>query len=75
MTTEQRELRRMLLEGPSVVVADEAHQIKNSQAKGSRAMRQLKSSRRLALTGYPLQNNLNEWVAAPWLAAGLPQGC
>ncbi len=77
LSPEQREVRRMLLEGPTVVVADEAHQIKNSAAKGSKAMRLMRSSRRLALTGYPLQNNLTECAAALGccLPAGLLPGC
>jgi SNF2 family DNA or RNA helicase len=60
-TPEQLELRRMLLEGPSVVVADEAHTIKNKEANRSQAMSGIATSRRLALTGYPLQNNLDEY--------------
>jgi hypothetical protein len=45
----------MLLEGPTIVVADEAHEMKNAQSQFYRAMRQIKTPRRVALTGYPLQ--------------------
>jgi superfamily II DNA or RNA helicase len=70
-----QEVRAGLLSGPSIIIADEAHQMKNEKSFYCRMMRQLASRRRLALTGYPLQNNLNEyyqmilWVSdagPPW---------
>jgi hypothetical protein len=54
-------VRHGLLTGPSIIVADEAHQMKNEKSHYCRSMRQLESRRRLALTGYPLQNNMNEY--------------
>ena len=45
----------------AVVVADEGHQIKNPQTKRFAAVTSLKTKRRIALTGYPLQNNLDEY--------------
>jgi hypothetical protein len=54
-------VRAGLLSGPSIIVADEAHQMKNEKSHYCRTMRQLESRRRLALTGYPLQNNMNEY--------------
>jgi hypothetical protein len=56
-----QEVRAGLLAGPSIIVADEAHQMKNEKSHYCRTMRRLASRRRLALTGYPLQNNLNEY--------------
>jgi SNF2 family DNA or RNA helicase len=53
----------MLRDGPSVVVVDEAHVVKTDTALRSRALVSLKTRRRLALTGYPLQNNLSEMHA------------
>ena len=44
--------------GPDLVVADEAHVIKDSQAKVSVALKKIRTKRRIALTGSPLQNNL-----------------
>jgi SNF2 family DNA or RNA helicase len=35
--------------------------MKNAETAKCRLMRQLSSRRRLALTGYPLQNNLEEY--------------
>lgn len=44
-----------------IVVADEGHQIKNPATKRFAAVDSLRTRRRIALTGYPLQNNLNEY--------------
>jgi hypothetical protein len=48
-------MRKMLLTGPTIVVADEAHEMKNAQSQFYQAMREIKTPRRVALTGYPLQ--------------------
>ena len=42
------------------VIIDEAHRLKNDQAKFSLVVRQFHSKHRLLLTGTPLQNNLHE---------------
>ncbi|KAJ2353485.1 hypothetical protein GGH92_000626 [Coemansia sp. RSA 2673] len=55
-------LRRYLLEdGPCLVVADEGHVIKNSDALLSKYVNLLTTKARVCLTGYPLQNNLVEY--------------
>jgi hypothetical protein len=54
-------LVRDLCAGASIVVADEAHSIKNPASRMSMAMSLIKTRARLALTGYPLQNNLDEY--------------
>lgn len=44
-------------------MADEAHQIKNEQSKRCRYLKMCECTRRVCLTGYPLQNMLKEyWV-------------
>jgi SNF2 family DNA or RNA helicase len=47
----------------SLLVADEAHRIKNHQAKSTKVMNAFsrKAARRLALSGTPVENNPGEW--------------
>ncbi len=52
-----KELKRMEWQG---VVLDEAQNIKNSDAKQSKAVRELESDFRIALTGTPVENRLSE---------------
>lgn len=47
--------------GPDILVCDEAHMIKNRKADITQALRQVRTHRRIALTGSPLQNNLMEY--------------
>jgi transcriptional regulator ATRX len=55
------QIRRLLLEVPSLVVVDEAHALKSRKALPHQALSQVATRRRIALTGYPLQNNLDEY--------------
>ena len=53
------------------VVLDEAQNIKNSEAKQSQAVRQLEASFRIALTGTPVENRLQElWSILDFLNPG-----
>lgn len=53
------------------IVLDEAQNIKNSQAKQSQAVRQLKTGFRIALTGTPVENRLSElWSILDFLNPG-----
>lgn len=53
------------------VVLDEAQNVKNSEAKQSQAVRQIKSSFRVALTGTPVENRLQElWSILDFLNPG-----
>ncbi|KAJ9542426.1 hypothetical protein OSB04_028932, partial [Centaurea solstitialis] len=56
-----KEFCRTLQDGPDILVCDEAHMIKNTRADTTQALKQVKSQRRIALTGSPLQNNLMEY--------------
>ncbi|KAL0036516.1 hypothetical protein WJX77_010974 [Trebouxia sp. C0004] len=56
-----RQAFQALVNEAGVVVADEGHQIKNPSTKRFAAVTSLKTKRRIALTGYPLQNNMDEY--------------
>lgn len=62
-----------LLDSPSIIVADEAHAAKKTSSGLNRTMNQIKSKSRIALTGSPLANNLEEyhslidWIAPNYL--------
>ncbi|KAF9572501.1 hypothetical protein EC968_009725 [Mortierella alpina] len=54
--------RQLLLSpGPSLTFADEGHAIKGKEAKIALICKELKSDARVILTGYPLQNRLEEY--------------
>ncbi|KAG9241650.1 hypothetical protein BJ878DRAFT_217508 [Calycina marina] len=65
------EAKTHLLEGPSTIVADEAHKMKNVTAQISQAASQFKSLHRIALTGSPLSNNVLEYYSMiDWAVPG-----
>ena len=58
--------------GPDLVVCDEGHLIKNQTGAINRAITQIKTRRRMVLTGTPVQNNLNEYYAmVDWIKPAL----
>ena len=64
-------LKKALLERPTLVVADEAHQFKSKSSSLNLAMNQIKTKSRIALTGSPLNNNLGEYHSLiDWIAPG-----
>ncbi|KAK5711856.1 hypothetical protein LTR15_012200 [Elasticomyces elasticus] len=66
-------LDELLLEGPEMVVADEAHSFKNPRSGISRAVAKFQTHTRIALTGTPMSNDVDEiyelvsWVAPDYL--------
>lgn len=55
------------------IILDEAQAIKNAASARSRAIRALHGERRAALSGTPVENNLNElWSLMEFLNPGLP---
>ena len=58
-----------LLKRPAIVVADEAHALKNAGSGINRAMSRIETKSRIALTGSPLMNNLEEYYSLiDWIA-------
>ncbi|KAF9288961.1 hypothetical protein BGZ68_010286 [Mortierella alpina] len=57
----ERYRQRLLSPGPSLTFADEGHAIKGKEAKIALICKELKSDARVILTGYPLQNRLEEY--------------
>ncbi|KAK2744994.1 hypothetical protein FQN57_004124 [Myotisia sp. PD_48] len=72
LTDDQHEIvQKQLLEGPSIVVADEAHQMKNRKSAISEAATRFKTKSRIALTGSPLANNLTDYYSMiDWISPG-----
>lgn len=68
---EHRLVKKWLLEGPNIIVADEAHKMKNSNTGAYQAAVQFRSKSRIALTGSPLANNLVDYYTmVNWIAEG-----
>lgn len=62
-------LDQYLLEGPEVLVADEAHNVKNIKAGVSLAVNNVQTRSRIALTGTPMSNDVSEMYALISFAA------
>ena len=68
----ETQISPLLLTRPDVVVADEGHVIKNPATEKARALMRIKTKKRVALTGYPLQNRLIEYYTmVNWVQNGL----
>lgn len=69
------QFKKILTQRPSLIIADEAHGFKNPQSVINKAMNEFKSKKRIALTGSPLSNHLEEyftiidWVAPKFLGS------
>ncbi|ORX52125.1 hypothetical protein BCR36DRAFT_34146 [Piromyces finnis] len=58
--------------GPSIIIADEGHNIKNRESAISIMLKKSKTPYRIALTGTPLQNNLEEyWCMIDFVIPGI----
>ncbi|KAF2484488.1 P-loop containing nucleoside triphosphate hydrolase protein [Neohortaea acidophila] len=67
------DFERLLFKRPEIVVVDEAHQIKNTSAYVTELAGKIKTHHRIALTGTPMSNKVDEiyslvsWVAPQFL--------
>lgn len=59
----RQRMTEILLETPNLIVADEAHSFKSLDTALYKAMTRFSSTGRIALTGSPLSNNLNEYYS------------
>jgi SNF2 family DNA or RNA helicase len=67
----QRDIKLLQTVNWQIVVLDEAQNVKNADAKQSQAVRQLETTFRIALTGTPVENRLQElWSILDFLNPG-----
>lgn len=70
--TLRRDVDLLALLAFDLVVADEAQMVKNHRTATAHALRRIKATVRVALTGTPVENNLTEaWALMDWLNPGL----
>jgi len=68
----RRDVERLAAHRWSLVVADEAQNVKNPSSATARALRRVPSVARLAMTGTPVENRLGElWALLDWTTPGL----
>ncbi|OHW96312.1 SNF2 family helicase [Colletotrichum incanum] len=66
-----KSVKDILTQSPNLVVADEAHKLKNPDSKLSMAAAQFRTQSRIALTGSPLANSVLEFFyMIDWVAPG-----
>ena len=66
-----RDIKLLKIVEWQIIVLDEAQNIKNSESKQSQAVRQLQTTFRIALTGTPVENRLQElWSILDFLNPG-----
>ncbi|KAG2412761.1 hypothetical protein HFD88_010318 [Aspergillus terreus] len=66
-----KQVTEWLLQGPNIIVADEAHKLKNPKSNVAIAAMKFRSRSRIALTGSPLTNNLTDYYTmVDWISEG-----
>ena len=64
-------IREILTQDAELVVADEAHQVKNTKSLTAEAASKLRSHARIALTGTPMSNDVDEiYALVSWVTPG-----
>jgi SNF2 family DNA or RNA helicase len=67
-----RDIEHLVKQPFSMVVLDEAQVVKNARTQAAQAVRLLRVGQRIALTGTPIENDLDElWAQFDFLAPGL----
>ena len=62
---------KILLEGTEIVVADEAHNLKNDKSAIAKAAARIQTQSRIGLTGTPMSNDVEEiYALVSWVAPG-----
>jgi SNF2 family DNA or RNA helicase len=63
--------RKIITEDAELVVADEAHHVKNPKTSTARAANEIKTNARIALTGTPMSNDVDEiYALITWVSPG-----
>ena len=72
MSDEQQiKLKQILVEGTEIVVADEAHNLKNTKSDIGKAVAEIQTHSRIGLTGTPMSNDVEEiYALISWVAPG-----
>ncbi|KAI3977609.1 hypothetical protein MKX01_000522 [Papaver californicum] len=58
--TESAEIRKVLLEKPTLIILDEGHTPRNKSSNIFKCLKNVKTERRVILSGTPFQNNFDE---------------
>lgn len=68
---EHERIKNILLSEATIIIADEAHYLKNPSSKTTLAAKMFKYNTRIAMTGSPLSNSLEEyWSMIEWVDPG-----
>jgi SNF2 family DNA or RNA helicase len=64
-------LKDILISGTEIIVADEAHNLKNNKSEIGKAAAQIETHSRIGLTGTPMSNDVDEiYAVISWAAPG-----
>ena len=69
---QNNEVGEIVTSGPNIIIADEAHRLRNEASGTSRSVKSFRSRSRIALTGTPLNNDMQEiYAMINWIAPQL----